>query len=212
MSRKRKLEPPSEDDKLERCGWVANQCALYKAYHDDEWGVPVHDDVRLFEMLCLEGMQAGLSWLTVLKKRASFRERFHNFDIDKVAAMSDEDLEQCLGDASIIRHRKKIFGVRTNALAVLQIQREFGSLNAFIWSYVPDGKPIMNKFADESNLPSKTALSDRLAHDLKGRGMSFIGSTIVYAFLQAVGVVNDHTINCFVARREDQPSHGTKDE
>lgn len=183
-------------NQLNRCAWVPNNNIEYQKYHDEEWGVPVHDDNKLFEMLILEGAQAGLSWEIVLKKRNGYRSSFNNFDIKKCAQMSDEDLEKLMLNPSIIRNRLKIFSVRKNAVAFLKIQAEFGSFDNYIWNYV-DGKPIVNNLTSISEVPTKTEISDKISKDLKKRGMSFIGSTIIYAYMQAVGLVNDHTKDCF---------------
>lgn len=166
---------------------------LYAKYHDEEWGVPVHDDRHLFEMLILEGAQAGLSWETVLKKREGYRKAFHNFDIKKVAAMSDDTLEALRMDEGIIRNRLKIYATRRNAQAALEIQKEFGSLDNYLWSFV-DGKPIRNT---SQKMLVVSPISDALSKDLKKRGMTFVGSTIIYAFMQAVGMVDDHLQSCW---------------
>lgn len=183
-------------ENLQRCAWVPSNNTEYQKYHDQEWGVPVHDDSKLFEFLVLEGAQAGLSWEIVLKKREGYKKAFNNFDIKKCAQMSDSELEKLIQNPEIIRNRLKIFSVRKNAIAVLKIQEEYGSFDKFIWSYV-EGKPINNKLASISQIPVKTDLSDKISKDLKKRGMSFIGSTIIYAYMQAVGLVNDHTTDCF---------------
>ncbi len=168
---------------------------FYEKYHDEEWGVPVHDDRLLFEMLCLEGAQAGLSWETILKRRDGYRYLFHLFEPEIVAKMTDNELEKLLKDPRIIRNRQKVFSVRKNAKVVLKIQEEFGSLNAYLWSFV-DNKPIINHFEKIDEIPSSSAISHELSKDLKRRGMSFVGTTIIYAFMQAVGIVNDHLIKC----------------
>ena len=166
------------------------------AYHDEEWGTPIHDDRRLFEFLILEGAQAGLSWLTILKKRENYRKAFHAFDGERIAAYSKADEERLLADAGIVRHRLKIKAAIQNARAVLDIKEEYGSLDAFLWRYV-DGIPKQNAWRSLADLPTRSAVSDRLSQDLKARGFKFVGSTICYAFMQAVGMVNDHTIDCF---------------
>ena len=168
----------------------------YAAYHDEEWGVPVYDDKVLFEMLCLEGAQAGLSWETVLKKREGYRAAYHGFDIDKIIAMTDEELEALRYDDGIIKNRLKIYSVRKNAFIFRQIQQEFDSFSNYLWGFV-DGKPILNRWADHQQVPANTSLSDTISKDLKKRGMSFVGSTIIYAYLQGVGVVNDHLTSCW---------------
>ncbi|MBX9621971.1 MAG: DNA-3-methyladenine glycosylase I [Alphaproteobacteria bacterium] len=169
---------------------------FYAAYHDDEWGVPSHDDQHLFEMLILEGAQAGLSWETVLKKREGYRKAFHNFDPAKVAIMSDEELESLRHNPEIIRNRLKIYAARQNAQVYLRIQQEFGSFDRYLWGFV-EGKPIINHWKGFEDVPSCTPLSDAISKDLKKRGMTFVGSTIIYAYLQAVGVVNDHKMTCW---------------
>lgn len=168
---------------------------LYADYHDHEWGVPVHDDRKLFEMLSLEGAQAGLSWETILKRRDHYRAAFFDFDVARVAAMSDAELEMTLQNPNIIRNRLKIFSVRKNAQIYLQISQEFGSFAHYLWGYVHH-QPIINEWAALSDIPASTPLSAAISKDLKKRGMSFVGPTIIYAYLQAVGVVNDHLKTC----------------
>jgi DNA-3-methyladenine glycosylase I len=178
-----------------RCfGNKPNQ-TLYAKYHDEEWGVPSHDDRHLFEMLILEGAQAGLSWETILKRREGYREAFHHFDPKKVSEMTDQELDALREDPEIIRNRLKIYSTRQNAKAFLQIQGEFGSFDAYLWAFVQN-TPIQNHWKNFSEVPAKTKESDALSKDLKRRGMSFVGSTIMYAFMQAVGMVNDHLIGC----------------
>ena len=167
----------------------------YEEYHDREWGIPVHDDSHLFEMLILEGAQAGLSWETVLKKRAAYRYFFHNFDPTVLSAIKDEELEELMSQPAIIRNRRKIFSVRQNARVFLEIQKEFGSFNRYLWNFVGN-QPIINNWKKFQEVPSKTSISDALSKDLKKRGMNFVGSTIVYSFMQAVGMVNDHLVDC----------------
>lgn len=179
-----------------RCPW-AGDLPIYVAYHDNEWGCPVHDDNKLFEMLILEGMQAGLSWITVLKKREAFREAFDGFDPHKVALYDDAKVEALLSNEKIIRNRLKILAAVQNAKAFLEIVREFGSFDAFIWRYV-NGKPIVGHWGNMQDVPASTPLSDTISKDLKRRGFKFVGSTIVYSFMQAVGIVNDHIKSCFV--------------
>lgn len=179
-----------------RCAWVPLNNPLYVKYHDEEWGVPVHDDVKLFEMLTLEGAQAGLSWAIVLNKREGYKKAFHNFDIQKVAKMNDEELEKLLSSTEIIRNRLKVFSVRKNAIAYLKIQEEYGSFDTYIWGFV-NNKPIINSWKSIKEIPAKTELSDKISKDLKKRGMTFVGSTIIYAYMQAIGMVNDHTTDCF---------------
>ncbi len=179
-----------------RCGWVGEGKPYYEAYHDHEWGVPVHDDRHFFEMLILEGAQAGLSWETILKRREGYRKAFLGFDPVKVARMSDADLEALLLNTDIIRNRLKVFSARKNAQAFLAIQKEFGSFDAYIWSFV-GGKPITGNWHQLSEVPVTTPQSDALSKDLKKRGMSFVGSTIIYSLMQATGLVNDHILSCF---------------
>lgn len=179
-----------------RCGWASSNNELCNDYHDNEWGIPVHDDRLLFEMLILEGAQAGLKWELILRKRQGYRRAFHQFDVKKVAAMKDKDLETRLRDPEIIRNRLKVFAVRKNARAFITIQEEFGSFDSYIWQFV-SGKPIVGNRKTSKDLPATSQLSDKVSKDLKKRGMSFVGSTIIHAFLQAVGLINDHTTNCF---------------
>jgi DNA-3-methyladenine glycosylase I len=178
-----------------RCQW-AGDGELMQAYHDTEWGVPLHDDRVLFEFLCLEGAQAGLSWRTVLHKRDHYRRAFHDFDIARVAAMKDRELEKLLLDPGLIRNRLKIFSVRDNAKAALVAIEEHGSLDAYLWSFV-DGKPIRNAWRTRAEVPASTPVSDRMSKALKKRGFRFVGTTICYAFMQATGMVNDHLVECF---------------
>jgi DNA-3-methyladenine glycosylase I len=180
---------------LIRCGWVGTGKPFYEEYHDHEWGVPVHDDRHFFEMLVLEGAQAGLSWETILKRRAGYKAVFHNFDVAKVAALTDAELEQILLDERIIRNRLKVFAARKNARAFVQIQKEFGSFDAYVWRFV-GGKPLQGQRKTLKDVPAMTAESDALSKDLKKRGMTFVGSTIMYAFMQATGLVNDHVADC----------------
>jgi len=184
-----------EDGKC-RCGWVGQNKPHYEAYHDHEWGVPVHDDHVHFEFLLLEGAQAGLNWETILKKREGYRKAFHNFDPDKVATMSDEDLEERLQDTSIVRNRLKVFSARKNARVFLDLQKEFGSFDTYVWRFV-GGKPILNDWTSLREVPATTQESDTLSKDLKKRGMNFVGSTIIYAHMQATGLVNDHLTTCW---------------
>jgi DNA-3-methyladenine glycosylase I len=178
-----------------RCPWCGDD-PLYVDYHDNEWGQPSHDDRHLFEMLCLEGQQAGLSWITVLRKRAHYRKVFHQFDIRKVAAMSEVDIDALLLDAGIIRHRGKLSAIRDNATAALALKKECGSLDAYFWAFV-NGTPLVGKLASYTQAPASTALSEAISKDLKKRGFRFVGATTIYAFMQAVGMVNDHEISCF---------------
>lgn len=178
-----------------RCEWCGTD-PLYVAYHDDEWGVPVHDDRKLFEMLILEGAQAGLSWSTILKKRENYRKVFDRFDAKKIAKYDKAKIVKLLADPGIVRNRLKIAATIQNARAFLQVQKEFGSFDRYIWQFV-DGKPKKNKWKSLKEIPPKTAESDAMSKDLKKRGFSFVGSTICYAFMQAVGMVNDHVVTCF---------------
>jgi len=168
---------------------------LYIDYHDNEWGIPVHDDRHFFKMLILEGAQAGLSWETILKRREGYRKNFHHFDPAKVEAMTDKELESLRENPEIIRNRLKIYSARQNARVFLDIQKEFGSFDRYVWKFV-DEKPIVNRWKSLSEMPVTTPESDALSKDLKKRGMSFVGSTIVYAFMQATGLVNDHIQDC----------------
>lgn len=181
---------------MKRCAWVPNNNIEYQEYHDTEWGVPVHDDAKHFEMLILEGAQAGLSWEIVLKKRNGYRAAFNNFDVKYCAQMNDEELEKLMQNPNIIRNRLKISSVRKNAIVFMKIQNEFKSFDNYIWQYV-EGKPLINNLTSISQIPTKTEISDKISKDLKKRGMSFVGSTIIYAYMQAIGLVNDHTVDCF---------------
>ena len=178
-----------------RCTWSGSD-PLYIAYHDEDWGVPVHDDRLLFEFLILEGAQAGLSWLTILKKRDNYRKAFDGFDYDRVAKYTDTDVKRLLSDSGIVRNRLKIESAIKNARGVINLQKEFGSLDSYLWSYV-DGTPQQNQWKSMSELPAKTDVSEMMSKDLKKRGFNFVGPTICYAFMQAVGMVNDHTTDCF---------------
>lgn len=183
-------------DGKERCFGNKKGQAFYARYHDEEWGVPVFDDRLLFEMLILEGAQAGLSWETILRRREGYRAAFHGFDVTKVMAMGDEELEALRADEGIIRNRLKIYATRKNAIIFRQIQDEFGSFSNYLWAYV-DHQPLINHWRDFSEVPVTTPISDALSIDLKKRGMSFVGSTIIYAYMQAVGLVNDHIQSCW---------------
>ena len=185
---------------IKRCGW----CSLdpdYIRYHDEEWGVPVHDDTRLFEMLILEGAQAGLSWLTILKRRASYRAAFNDFDPEKIARYDARKIARLLADPGIIRNRLKVAAAIRNARGFLAIRKEFGSFDRFIWQFV-GGKPQVNRHASLRGIPARTAASDAMSRELKKRGFNFVGPTICYAFMQAVGMVNDHTADCFRAPKK----------
>lgn len=185
----------SQDGK-KRCFGGALGKELYAQYHDEEWGIPVHDDRHLFEMLILEGAQAGLSWETILKRREGYKQAFHHFDPAKVAAMSDQELNALLTNENIIRNRLKIYAARQNAQVFLKIQKEFGSFDRYVWAFVND-KPIDNSWKKFADVPVTTPESDALSKDLKKRGMTFVGSTIIYAYMQAVGLVNDHLMDCW---------------
>ncbi|GKT07002.1 DNA-3-methyladenine glycosylase I [Desulforhabdus sp. TSK] len=182
-----------------RCQWCG-ESPLYKAYHDNEWGVPVHDDRLLFEFLILEGAQAGLSWQTILKKREGYRKAFQHFDIQTVASYTVKDIDRLLSNPDIVRNRLKIQSTVKNAQATLTIIEEIGSFDTFLWRYV-GGTPIQNTWKTIDEVPAKTDLSDAMSRDLKKRGFRFVGSTICYAFMQAVGMVNDHTTDCFRYRQ-----------
>ncbi len=177
-----------------RCAWAADE--LHWDYHDTEWGVPVHDDRRLFEFLVLEGAQAGLSWSTILRKRDNYRKAFRDFDIAKVARFTAKDEARLLADAGIVRNRQKIAAAIGNAKAVLAIQKEFGSFDAWLWQFV-DGAPRVNRPRALQDVPARTAQSDALSKALQARGFKFVGTTICYAFMQAVGIVDDHSVDCF---------------
>ena len=182
-----------------RCPWVNLENPLYVEYHDDEWGRPVHDDVRHFEMLILEGAQAGLSWETILKKRENYRRLFAAFDPVRVAKFSRSKIEKLLQDPGIVRNRLKVESTVTNAAAFLAVQSEFGSFDAYVWEFV-GGEPLRSSFRRLDEYPSTTPQSDALSKDLKKRGFRFVGSTIVYAYMQAAGLVDDHSVDCFVRR------------
>lgn len=169
------------------------------AYHDNEWGTPQHDDRRLFELLTLEGAQAGLSWRTILDRREDYRRTFHDFNIARVAAMTDAELDTVLRSSAVIRNRLKVFSVRSNAIAALQAIVAVGSLDAFLWAFV-DGKPTVNRWREMSQVPARTEVSDRMSKALRKAGFSFVGSTICYAFMQATGMVDDHLVTCFRAQ------------
>lgn len=184
---------------IERCAWVPDD-PLYQSYHDREWGVPVHDDRLLFEFLILEGAQAGLSWQTVLRKRKNYRRLFDNFQAEKIVSYDGEKIQALLADPGIIRNRLKIAATVRNARCFLQVKNEFGSFDKYIWQFV-GGEPIINAWKTVEEVPARTTASDAMSKDLKKRGFKFVGSTICYAFMQAVGMVNDHTVNCFRYRQ-----------
>ena len=179
-----------------RCSWCEKD-DLYRAYHDNEWGKPVYDDETIFEFLVLESFQAGLSWYTILKKRENFKEAFDDFDYNKIAAYSDEKAEELMQNSGIIRNRLKILATVNNAKRFMEVQEEFGTFSEYIWSFV-NGKPIINHPQTLKDVPATSEISDALAKDLKKRGFKFLGSTVVYAHMQATGMVNDHLINCWV--------------
>ena len=183
-----------------RCAWVGND-PLYQDYHDEEWGKPCYDDRELFELLILEGAQAGLSWITVLRKRENYRRLFDNFDASKIARYTPKKVEKLLQDPGIIRNRLKVESTVSNAKAFLELQKEPGGFSGFIWSFV-DGKPMVNSPRTLKQVPAKTAVSDALSKALKKRGFKFVGSTICYAFMQAAGLVDDHTVDCFRHRNK----------
>jgi len=179
-----------------RCEWAGSKNPLMAAYHDKEWGKPVKNDRKLFEFLILEGAQAGLSWETILNRRENYRKIFHQFDPEKLVRLTDKQLETILKNPGIIRNRLKVYSVRINARAYFEIRKEFGTFGKYLWSFV-GGKPIINKWKKLSEIPANTPESDAMCKDLKKRGFKFVGSTICYAFMQATGMVNDHTIDCF---------------
>lgn len=180
---------------INRCRWVSEN-PLYIEYHDKEWGVPVHDDQKLFEFLTLECFQAGLSWITILKKRENFRKAFDDFDYRKIAKYDEQKIATLLNDPGIIRNKLKVRATVNNAQRFLEVQKAFGSFDQYIWGFV-DGKPIQNTFKTINEVPANTPLSDKISKDLKKRGFKFVGTTVVYAHMQATGMVNDHTTNCF---------------
>ncbi|MGJ9459498.1 DNA-3-methyladenine glycosylase I [Oceanobacillus sp. CF4.6] len=180
----------------ERCDWVTSD-PIYINYHDDEWGVPVHDDRKLFEMLTLEGAQAGLSWITILKRRENYREAFENFDPEIISKYDEKIIDGLQQNAGIIRNKSKINSVITNARAFLQVQEEFGTFDQYSWQFV-DGSPIKNDWDSLAEVPAKTKRSEQMSKDMKKRGFKFVGPTICYAFMQATGMVNDHTKECFL--------------
>jgi len=180
-----------------RCSWAENADATMQAYHDTEWGVPHHDDRALFELITLEGAQAGLSWRTVLARREGYRTAFHGFEIARVAAMTDAELTSVLTEAAVIRHRLKIWSTRDNARVALDVIAEHGRLDSWLWSFV-DGRPIVNRWRESGQVPATTEISDRMSKALRKRGFRFVGSTICYSFMQATGMVDDHLVTCTV--------------
>lgn len=185
---------------LVRCAWAAKGGDLDIAYHDAEWGVPVHDDTRLFEFLTLEGAQAGLSWTTILRKRENYRAVFDGFDVTRIAQYTDSKVAELLADPGIVRNRLKVASTVSNARAFLEVQAAFGSFDAYLWRFV-DGSPVVNRWRTMTDVPASTPASDALSKDLSKRGFRFVGTTIMYAFMQAVGMVNDHTTDCFRYRQ-----------
>lgn len=183
-----------KDKSAGRCSWCGDD-PLYVAYHDEEWGKPCHDERMLFELLTLEGAQAGLSWITVLRKRDSYRQAFDNFDVEKIARYTDRDVERLMNDPGIVRNRLKINATITNARAYLRLREEFGGLDAYLWRFV-GGKPLQPKRRAMGEVPAKTEVSDALSKDLAKRGFKFVGSTICYAYMQAIGMINDHVATC----------------
>jgi DNA-3-methyladenine glycosylase I len=179
---------------MKRCTWPKNELAI--RYHDEEWGVPLHDDDKLFEFLILEGAQAGLSWDTILRKRENYRKAFDGFDVNKVARYTDKRIEKLLKDEGIIRNRLKVASAVANAKAFLKVQKEFGSFDNYIWSFI-DNKPIVNRWKETGQVPATSKESDEISKDMKKRGFNFVGSTIIYAHMQATGMVNDHLVSCF---------------
>jgi DNA-3-methyladenine glycosylase I len=178
-----------------RCVWCGDD-PLYQQYHDQEWGLPCRDDKKLFEFVLLEGAQAGLSWITILRKRENYRKAFAGFEVEKVAAFNEQDIERCVGNVGIVRNRLKINSAISNARCFMEVQAEFGSFSNYFWGYV-DGTPIVNHWASHAEIPASTALSDSISKDMKKRGFKFFGSTICYAHMQAMGLVNDHTTDCY---------------
>lgn len=183
------------NDSIIRCSWCGND-PLYIKYHDEEWGKPVYNDKILFEFLILEGAQAGLSWITILRRREGYRKAFADFDVEKVANFNEADIERLMSDSGIIRNKLKVAAAITNAKLFIEIQKEFSSFSNFMWGFLPDGKPIVNEYIDHKSAPARTELSDAIAKDMKKRGFKFFGTTICYAHMQATGMVNDHIIGC----------------
>ena len=180
---------------VKRCTWPGTD-PLYLRYHDREWGVPLHNDRRLFEFLVLEGAQAGLSWITILRKRPAYRLAFHGFDYNKVARYGERDVKRLLGDAGIVRNDLKVRSAIRNARAFLKVREEFGTFDRYMWRFI-DGEPVVNRWRATKQIPPRTPLSDKISKDLKQRGFNFVGSTIVYSHMQATGMVNDHLVSCF---------------
>ncbi|MCX2573518.1 DNA-3-methyladenine glycosylase I [Pedobacter sandarakinus] len=189
------MENKEAENKTMRCHWAGSD-PLYIQYHDEEWGKPVYDDKTLFEFLILEGAQAGLSWITILRRRENYRKAFADFDVEKVAAFDERDIERLLNDAGIIRNKLKINGAITNAKLFIEIQQEYGSFSKFIWGFMPGGKPLLNPVKSMADVPARTEISDEISKVMKKKGFKFFGTTICYAHMQATGMVNDHLINC----------------
>ncbi|MEK7585581.1 MAG: DNA-3-methyladenine glycosylase I [Patescibacteria group bacterium] len=189
---------------MNRCAWVPEGNELYARYHDEEWGVPVTDDRKMFEFLVLESAQAGLSWLTVLRKRENYRLAFHQFNPEKVAKMTERDVARLLGNPGIIRNKQKIRAAINNAKRFLEVKKEFGSFSKYLWSFVA-GKPIVNRWRTLKQLPAKTPLAESIAVDMKRRGFQFFGPTVCYAHLQATGLINDHLVSCFRYNKLNRP-------
>lgn len=190
---------------VNRCAWC-NDDPIYQAYHDNEWGVPKTDDKSLFEMLILEGAQAGLSWITLLKRRENYRQAFDNFDVQKVANYTDRDRERLLADTGIIRNKLKINSAINNARVFIDIQREYGTFSEYLWGYV-NHQPMINHFKDKTEVPVTTPLAEQLSKDLKKRGISFVGPVIMYSYMQSVGMVDDHTLDCFIKKSQESGFH-----
>lgn len=186
------------EKEIKRCAWCGDD-KIYQNYHDQEWGVVKKDDKTLFEMLILEGAQAGLSWITILKRRENYRKAFDNFEVQKIAAYTKKEEERLLSNKGIIRNKLKIKSAIKNARVFIKIQKEFGSFSNFIWAYV-NHQPIVNQYKNKEDIPVSTPLSERISKDLKKRGMSFVGPVIIYSYMQSVGMVNDHTLDCFLRR------------
>ncbi|TKD72542.1 DNA-3-methyladenine glycosylase I [Pseudalkalibacillus hwajinpoensis] len=180
---------------MKRCAWV-NDEEIFKNYHDNEWGIPVYDDQKLFEMLILEGAQAGLSWITILKRRENYREAFDEFNVEQVASYDEDKIQKLLSNEGIIRNKLKVRGTVKNAKAFIAIRKEFGSFSTYIWAFT-EGKPIVNHWESSDEVPAETDLSKKISKDMKKRNFTFVGPVIIYSFMQAVGMVNDHTTDCF---------------
>ncbi|MCO4292889.1 DNA-3-methyladenine glycosylase I [Solitalea sp. MAHUQ-68] len=194
------LKPNTQDSKLIiRCPWCGED-PLYQQYHDEEWGREVRDDKTMFEFLLLESAQAGLSWITILRKRENYRKAFADFDVNKVAAFTEKDVERLLQNEGIIRNKLKITSAISNAKLFIDIQKEFGSFCKYIWGFLPNGKPIINQFVSTQEVPARTEISDAISKDMKKRGFKFFGTTICYAHMQATGMVNDHILECHVRK------------